>query len=389
MRAICWNGVNDVAVASVPEPRILSPHDAIVRVSLSSVCGSDLHLLHGYVPTMREGDILGHEFLGEVVETGAEVKRVQRGDRVVVSSIIGCGRCAYCQSELWSLCENSNPHHVVADRILGDTTAAIFGYSHAFGGFAGSHAEYVRVPFADHGAFKVPDGVRDESALFASDALSTGYMAADLCDIRPGHVVAVWGCGGVGQMAIESAYLLGAERVIAIDRVPDRLAMARAHGGAEVLSYAEVDVQEALREMTGGRGPDACIDAVGMEADGVGLQYAYDRVKQAFRLQTDRPLVVREAMLACRKGGTVSIAGVYAGFADKIPLGALMNKALIVRTGQQHGQRYIPRLLRLLQSGDLDPSYLLTHRMCLEDGPRGYRLFEERAEGCMRAVFAP
>ncbi|WP_437574073.1 zinc-dependent alcohol dehydrogenase [Sorangium sp. So ce887] len=389
MRAICWNGVNDVVVESVPEPRLLGPHDAIVRVSLSSVCGSDLHLLHGYVPTMKEGDILGHEFLGEVVETGAEVKRVQRGDRVVVASIIGCGRCAYCQSELWSLCENSNPHHVVADRVFGDTTAAIFGYSHAFGGVAGSHAEYVRVPFADHGAFKVPDGVRDESALFASDALSTGYMAAELCDIRPGQVVAVWGCGGVGQMAIKSAYLLGAERVIAIDRVPDRLAMAKAHGGAEVLSYAEVDVQEALREMTGGRGPDACIDAVGMEADGTGLQYAYDRVKQTFRLQNDRPLVVREAMLACRKGGTVSIVGVYSGFADKIPLGALMNKALIVRTGQQHGQRYIPRLLELMQRGDLDPSYLVTHRMCLDDGPRGYRLFDERAEGCMRAVFAP
>ncbi|WP_434041817.1 MULTISPECIES: zinc-dependent alcohol dehydrogenase [Sorangium] len=389
MRAICWNGVNDVVAESVPEPRILSPQDAIVRVSLSSVCGSDLHLLHGYVPTMKAGDILGHEFLGEVVETGADVKKVRRGDRVVVSSIIGCGQCVYCQSELWSLCDNSNPHHAVEDRVFGDTTAAIFGYSHAFGGFAGSHAEYVRVPFADHGAFKVPDGVRDESALFASDALTTGYMGAELCDIRPGHVVAVWGCGGVGQMAIKSAYLLGAERVIAIDRIPDRLAMAKAHGGADVLNRDEVDVLEALGEMTGGRGPDACIDAVGMEADGAGLQHAVDRVKQAIRLQNDRPLVLREAIMACRKGGTVSIIGVYSGFADKIPLGALMNKGLIVRTGQQHGPRYIPRMLDLMQRGGIDPSYLVTHRMCLDDGPRGYRLFEERAQGCMRAVFAP
>lgn len=389
MRAICWNGVNDVVVESVPEPRILSPHDAIVRVSLSSVCGSDLHLLHGYIPTMKEGDILGHEFLGEIVETGADVKKVRRGDRVVVSSIIGCGRCVYCQSELWSLCDNSNPHHAVTDRVFGDTTAAIFGYAHAFGGLAGSHAEYVRVPFADHVAFKVPDGVRDESALFASDALSTGYMAADLCDIRPGQVVAVWGCGGVGQMAIRSAYALGAERVIAIDRVADRLAMAKAYGGAEVLSYEDVDVLEALGELTGGRGPDACIDAVGMEAEGVGLQYAVDRVKQALRLQTDRPLVLREAIMACRKGGTVSIIGVYAGLADKIPLGALMNKGLTVRTGQQHGPRYIPRVLEHIRRGDIDPSYLATHRMCLDDGPRGYRLFEERTEGCMRAVFAP
>lgn len=389
MRAICWNGVNDIVVETVPEPRLLSPHDAILRVSLSSVCGSDLHLLHGYIPTMKRGDILGHEFIGEVVETGAAVKKLRRGDRVVVCSIIGCGRCAYCQSERWSLCDNSNPSHVVLDKVLGDTTAGIFAYSHAFGGFAGSHAEYVRVPYAEHGAFKVPDGVRDESALFASDALATGYMGADLCNIRPGHVVAVWGAGGVGQMAIRSAFLLGAERVIAMDRIPERLAMAKERGGAEILNPDEVNVLEALREMTGGRGPDACIDAVGMEAEGTGLQDVYDRVKQALRLQNDRPLVLREAILACRKGGTISIMGVYSGVADKIPLGALMNKALTLRTGQQHGQRYIPRLLDHIQRGDIDPSYLLTHRMCLDDGPRGYRLFEQRADGCVRAVFAP
>ncbi len=389
MRAICWNGVQDITVEQVPEPRILNPGDVILRVIMSSVCGSDLHLINGYVPTMQKGDILGHEFLGEVVETGPEVKKLKKGDRAVVSSIIGCGRCSFCQSDQWSLCDNSNPNHVVAEKAFGHATAGIFGYSHALGGFAGSHAEYVRVPFADFGAFKVPEGVRDESALFASDALPTGYMGADLCNIRPGDTVAVWGAGGVGQMAIQSAYLLGAERVIAIDRLPERLAMARDRGKAEVLDYTKVDIQEALTEMTGGRGPDHCIDAVGMEADGTGLGHAYDRVKQALRLTTDRPLVVREAILACRKGGTVSIIGVYAGLADKIPLGALMNKGLIIRTGQQHGQRYIPRLLEHLERGELDPSDLLTHRMSLDEGAHGYRIFAERKDGCMRSVFTP
>lgn len=389
MRAICWNGVQDITVEQVPEPRILNPGDVILRVIMSSVCGSDLHLINGYVPTMRKGDILGHEFLGEVVEAGPEVKRLKRGDRAVVASIMGCGRCSFCKSDQWSLCDNSNPNHVVAEKVFGQVTGGIFGYSHALGGFAGSHAEYVRVPFADFGAFKVPLGVRDECALFASDALPTGYMGAELCSIRPGDVVAVWGAGGVGQMAIRSAYLLGAERVIAIDRFPERLAMARDHGSAEVLDYTKVDIQEALKEMTGGRGPDHCIDAVGMEAEGEGLGYAYDRVKQALRLTTDRPLVVREAILACRKGGTVSILGAYVGFADKIPLGALMNKGLIIRTGQQHGQRYIPKLLEHMERGEIDPSYLLTHRMTLNEGARGYRIFAEREEGCVRTVFTP
>jgi threonine dehydrogenase-like Zn-dependent dehydrogenase len=389
MRAICWNGVNDVTVEQVPEPRILNPEDVILRVIMSSVCGSDLHLLHGYVPTMERGDILGHEFIGEVVEAGTAVKRLKRGDRAVVASIIGCGRCHFCKSDQWSHCDNSNPSHVVTKKLLGHVTAGIFAYSHAFGGFAGSHAEYVRVPFADFGAFKVPEGVRDESALFASDALPTGYMGADMCNIRSGDIVAVWGAGGVGQMAMRSAYLLGAERVIAIDRLPERLAMARDRSGAEVLDYTKVNVQEALDEMTGGRGPDHCIDAVGMEADGTGLVHAYDRVKQALRLTTDRPLVVREAILACRKGGTVSIIGVYGGLADKIPLGALMNKGLIIRTGQQHGQRYIPRLLEHLERGELDPSDLLTHRMSLDEGAHGYRIFADRKDGCIRAVFTP
>lgn len=389
MRALCWNGVNDLRVETVPDPRILAPHDAIVRVRMSSVCGSDLHLIDGYVPTMKKGDILGHEFIGEVVDVGPDVSKLEKGDRVVVCSIVGCGHCYYCEHGLWSLCDNSNPVHAVLDKAYGDTTAAIFGYSHAFGGVAGSHAEYVRVPFADQGAFKVPDGVPDERALFVSDALPTGYMGADMCGIRPGDVVAVWGAGGVGLMAILSAYLLGAERVIAIDRIPERLRLARERGRAEVLNYDEVDVHEALRDMTGGRGPDACIDAVGMEAHGSGLEYAYDRAKQAVRLETDRPFALRQAIMACRKGGTVSIVGAYGGFIDKFPLGAAMNKGLVFRMGQQHGQRYMPRLLEHIERGEIDPSFLATHRMRLEDGPRGYQIFKKKQDGCVRVVFTP
>jgi threonine dehydrogenase-like Zn-dependent dehydrogenase len=389
MRAICWNGVNDLRVETVKDPSILSPRDAIVRVRMSSVCGSDLHLIGGYIPAMRAGDILGHEFMGEVVEVGAEVRRLSRGDRVVVASLMGCGSCFYCQREEWSLCDNSNPSHALMDTLWGDTIAGVFGYSHATGGFAGSHAEYVRVPFADNTARRIPDGISDESAVFISDALPTGYMGADLCNIKHGDVVAVWGCGGVGQMAIKSAYLLGAERVIAIDRYPERLRLAEEKGGAEVLNYEEVDVREALREMTGGRGPDACIDAVGMEADANGVVNIYDRVKQALRLQTDRPHVLRQAILACRKGGTVSIMGVYMGFADKIPIGAAMNKALTLRMGQQFGQKYIPRLFEHVLRGEIDPSYLITHRLGLEDGPRGYQLFKSKEDACVRAVFTP
>ncbi|WP_437485189.1 zinc-dependent alcohol dehydrogenase [Sorangium sp. So ce1014] len=389
MRALCWNGVNDLRVETVPDPRILAPHDAVVRVRMSSVCGSDLHLIDGFVPTMKKGDILGHEFVGEVVDVGPDVSKLKKGDRVVVCSIVGCGHCFYCEHELWSLCDNSNPSHAVLDKAFGDTTAAIFGCSHAFGGIAGSHAEYVRVPFADQGAFKVPEAVPDDRAVFAADALPTGYMAADMCGIRPGDVIAIWGAGGVGQMAILSAYLLGAERVIAIDRLPDRLRLASERGRAEVLNCDEVDVREALRDMTGGRGPDACIDAVGMEAHGRGLEYAYDRVKQAMRLETDRPFVLREAIMACRKGGTVSIVGVYGGLIDKFPIGAAMNKGLVFRMGQQHGQRYIPRLLEHLERGEIDPSFLVTHPMSLEEGPRGYKLFKKKQDGCMRVVFTP
>ncbi|WP_437664611.1 zinc-dependent alcohol dehydrogenase [Sorangium sp. So ce1182] len=389
MRALCYHGVNDLRVETVKDPEILRPGDAIVRVRMSSVCGSDLHLIGGYVPTMQRGDILGHEFLGEIVETGADVKRLSRGDRVIVCSLIGCGHCDYCKRDLWSLCDNSNPNHAMMDALLGDTIAGVFGYSHMTGGYAGSHAEYVRVPYADHNAFKVPEGIPDESAVFASDALPTGFMGADLCNIKPGDVVAVWGCGGVGQMAIRSAYVLGASRVIAIDRYPERLRLAREKGGAEVLNYEEVHVNEALREMTAGRGPDACIDAVGMEADSTGITDVYDRVKQSLRVQLDRPAVLRQAIHACRKGGTVAVMGVYFGLIDKFPMGVLMNKALTLRSGQQHGQRYVPRLFELIERGEIDPSYLLTHRLSLEEGPRGYKVFKSKEEACMRVVFSP
>lgn len=389
MKALCWNGTNDLSVETVPDPGIINPHDAIVKVTMSSVCGSDLHLLGGYVPAMRAGDIIGHEFIGEVIETGPEVKKLKRGDRVVVGSIIGCGGCQYCKTGSWSLCDNTNPNAFLLENVYGYSTAGIYGYSHAFGGYAGSHANFIRVPFADNGAFVVPEGIPDEKVVFASDAFPTGYMAADMAGIEPGDIVAVWGCGGVGLMAIESAFLLGAERVIAIDHIPERLSLAEAHAGAEVLNYEEVDIQEALKEMTGGRGPDRCIDAVGMEADGTGISYAYDRVKQALRLETDRATVLRQAIVACRKGGTLSVVGVYGGLIDKFPMGAAMNKGLTIKMGQMHAQKYIPRLLEHVQRGDVDPSYMLTHRWPLEKGPEGYQMFKKKKDNCVRVVFTP
>lgn len=389
MRALCWNGVNTLSVETVPDPVIVNPHDAIMRVILTTTCGSDLHFIDGYIPTMRKGDVIGHEFMGEVVEVGRDVKRVKKGDRVVVPSFICCGNCWYCKNDLWSLCDNTNPNAEIQEPLLGYPTAGIYGYTHAFGGYAGSHAQYVRVPHADQDCFAIPDGVRDEQALFCSDAAPTGYMGADFCDIKPGDTVAVWGCGGVGLMAQRSAFLLGAERVIAIDRLPERLQMARDQIGSETIDYTAVDsVVDVLKEMTGGRGPDACIDAVGMEAHGVGVQYAYDRVKQALHLHTDRGEALRQAMMACRKGGTLSILGVY-GVMDKFPVGVLMNKGLTVRTAQQHGQKYVRRLLEHVAKGELDPSILATHRFSLEDAPRGYDMFKHKTDGCVRAVFAP
>ncbi|MEW9547344.1 zinc-dependent alcohol dehydrogenase [Nonomuraea sp. NPDC050783] len=388
MRALCWTGVNELAVEDVAEPSILNRQDAVVKVTASSVCGSDLHLLDGYVPTMMAGDVLGHEFVGEIVETGPDVRERRVGERVAVCSIIGCGRCQYCRQGLWSLCDNSNPDPGFLEKLNGHATAGIFGYSHAMGGFAGSHAEYVRVPYADVNAFPVPDNVPDSSAVFASDAVPTGWMGADLGEVGPGDVVAVWGCGGVGQMAALAAKVMGAERVIAIDRFPERLAMAAALG-AETLDYEQVDVLDALKELTGGRGPDVCIEAVGMESHGTGAQYAYDRAKQALRLQTDRGLSLRQAIHACRKGGIVSVLGVFIGLVDKFPMGAVMNKGLTLRGAQQHGHRYIPMILDRMSKGEIDASPLLTHPMTLEDGPKGYAMFKNKEDGCVRAVFQP
>ena len=389
MRALYWNGVNDLRVGTVKDPEIVNPHDVILKVRLSTTCGSDLHFIDGYLPSMKAGDIIGHEFMGEVVDVGPEVRTVKRGDRVVVPSFISCGACWFCEQKLYSLCDNTHPKPELQEPLFGFPTAGIYGYTHAFGGYAGAHAEYVRVPHADVGCFHVPDGVSDETALFLSDAAPTGFMGADFCNIQPGDTVAVWGCGGVGLMAQRSAFLLGAERVIGIDRFPERLRMAREHAGSEKLDYTAVQsVPDALKEMTGGRGPDACIDAVGMEAHGTWLQYAYDRVKQGLYMQTDRGQALREITQACRKGGTLSVLGVY-GSIDKFPMGVLVNKGLTLRTAQQHGQAYLPRLLEYAQRGELDPSYLATHRMSLEDGPRGYAMFKHKTDGCVRAVFAP
>lgn len=382
-------GVGKLEVQTVPDPEIVNPHDAILKVRLTTTCGSDLHLLGGYIPTMREGDVIGHEYMGEVVEAGRDVKSLNPGDRVVVPSFIGCGSCWYCDHDLWSLCDNTNPKPDLQEPILGYPTGGIPGYTHAFGGYAGSHAEYIRVPHADVNCFRVPDGITDEQALFLSDAVPTGYMGADFCNIQPGDTVAVWGCGAVGLMAQRSALLMGAERVIGIDRLPERLALARDRVGAETIDYSQSGgVLEQLREMTGGRGPDACIEAVGMEAHGTGPQYIYDRVKQALRLQTDRGSALREAAMACRKAGTLSIVGVY-GLMDKFPLGVIINKGLTVRAALQYGQRYMPRMLEHVQEGELDPSIMLTHRMSLEEGPRGYEIFKNKEDGCVRAAFAP
>ncbi len=388
MRALCWNGANDLRVETVPDPNIVNPRDVILKVTMSTTCGSDLHLIDGYIPTMRAGDIMGHEFMGEIVEVGPAVKKVKKGQRVVVPSFICCGHCFYCQNDLWSLCDNTNPNHEMQEPLFGYPTAGIYGYTHAFGGYAGSHAQYIRVPHADVDCFPVPDGVTDEQAVFISDAGPTGFMGADLCSIKPGDVVAVWGAGGVGLMAMQGAYLMGAERVIAIDRLPERLKMAKEHAKAEVLDYTKVDVLEALKEMTGGRGPDCCIEAVGMEAHGPGLEYAYDRVKQALFLETDRGEALRQAILCCRKGGIVSVLGVF-GLMDKFPMGVIMNKGLTLRSSQQHGQKYVPRLLDHVVKGELDPSYLVTQRFSLEEGPRGYEMFKNKEEGCVRVVFTP
>jgi len=389
MKALCWYGTDDVRIARVPDPKILNPRDVIVRVSLTAICGSDLHLLDGFIPTMQRGDILGHEFMGEVVEVGRDHTKLKVGDRVVVPFTIACGRCFFCDRQLWSACDNSNPNAWMTEKLYGASPSGLLGYSHMMGGYAGGQAEYVRVPFADVGPIKVPPQLQDEQVLFISDIFPTGYMAAENCNIQPGDTVAVWGCGPVGQFAIKSAWMLGAGRVIGIDRQPERLRMAADQGKADVLDYEQVDVFEALKDMTGGHGPDACIDAVGMEAHGTTLDYYYDKAKTAVFMATDRISALRQAIFACRKGGTVSIPGVYGGFLDKVPLGAAFNKGLTIKMGQTHMMRYMAPLLERIVKGDIDPSFVITHRLHLDEAPKAYKMFRDKRDECIKVVMKP
>jgi threonine dehydrogenase-like Zn-dependent dehydrogenase len=388
MRALCWYGTDDVRVARVPEPEILNPRDAIIKVTLTAICGSDLHLLDGFIPTMRSGDILGHEFMGEVVEVGRDTTKLKKGDRVVVPFTIACGRCFFCDRQLWSACDNSNPNAWMAEKLYGFSSSGLFGYSHMMGGYAGGQAEYVRVPFADVGPIKVPPELSDEQVLFLSDIFPTGYMAAENCGIQPGDTVAVWGCGPVGQFAIQSAWMLGAGRVIAIDREPERLRMAVEKGKAETISYEHQDVFEALRDMTG-HGPDACIDAVGLEAHGTTLDYYYDKARTATFMATDRITALRQAINACRKGGTVSIPGVYGGFLDKLPFGAAFHKGLTLKMGQTHMMRYMAPLLDRVAKNEIDPSFVITHRLRLDDAPQAYRMLRDKSDDCIKVVMRP
>jgi threonine dehydrogenase-like Zn-dependent dehydrogenase len=389
MKALVWHGKNDVRIERVPDPKILNPRDAIVRITSSAICGSDLHLLDGVIPTMQTGDVLGHEFMGEVVEVGPGNTSLKAGDRVVVPFTIACGRCFFCKSQLWSLCDNSNPNAWMAEKLYGYSGSGLFGYSHLTGGYAGGQAQFARVPFADVGPLKIPDGIPDEKVLFLSDILPTGYMAAENCEIKPGDVIAIWGCGPVGQMAIKSAWLLGAERVIAIDTVPERLRMAADSGLAEVINYEQEDVFERLKTMTGGRGPDACIDAVGLEAHGATFDAYLDEVKMSAFLATDRPSALRQAIQACRKGGIVSIPGVYGGYLDKIPFGAAFQKGLTFKMGQTHMMRYMRPLLDRIRDGELDPSSVITHRVTLDEAPNAYKIFRDKEDGCIKVVLKP
>ena len=386
MKAICWFGKNDVRVENVPDPEIINPRDAIIKVSLTSICGSDLHLYDGLIPTMESGDILGHEFMGEVVEVGHQVDNLSAGDRVVVPFPIACGNCHYCHTDLHALCDNSNPNAWMAEKAFGYSPAGIFGYSHLFGGYAGGQAEYVRVPFADVGPMKVPEKLSDEEVLFLTDIFPTGYQAAHVADIKPGATVAVWGCGPVGLFAIKSAYMLGAERVVAIDHVPDRLARARRDCGAEVLNFEDDSVLAALKEMTGGRGPDVCIEAVGMEAHGGGMVDWYDKAKQTLRLETGRPHALRQAILACAKGGTVVIPGVFGGVIDKLPMGAAFNKGLTFKMGQTNVHAYLGPLLERIENDDIDPTFVISHRVPLVEGPAAYSMFQNKEDNVLKVI---
>ena len=389
MKANCWMGVNRVEVRDVPDPTILNKQDAIVRITSTAICGSDLHLYDGYIPTMEKGDILGHEFMGEVVEVGPEVKKLRVGDRVVVPFPIACGACLMCERGLFAACENSNPNAAMAEKLFGHPCAGIFGYSHLTGGFAGGQAEYARVPFADVGPIKIESDLTDEQVLFLSDILPTGYMGAEFCDIEPGDVVAVWGAGPVGLFAMVSAHLLGASRVIAVDRFEYRLRMAREKAGAETINYDQADVNEALKELTGGRGPDACIDAVGMEAHhGFAPLEAYDKVKQLTRLETERAHALRQAITCCRSGGIVSVIGVYGGMVDKFPMGAVVNRGLTIRAGQCHVHRYMKPLLERIEKGEIDPTFVITHRLPLDQAAHGYQIFKKKQEDCVKVVLS-
>jgi threonine dehydrogenase-like Zn-dependent dehydrogenase len=391
MKAVCWMGPNKMSVETVPDPKILNPRDAIVRISSTCICGSDLHLFNGYMPTMEQGDIMGHEFMGEVVEVGPGVKaeKLKVGDRIVVPFTIACGNCYFCQRELWSLCDNSNPNYWIAEKMMGYSPSGLFGYTHMLGGYAGGQAQYARVPYADVCSLRVPESVPDSQAVFLSDIFPTGYYGALCCEIQKGDTIAIWGCGPVAQFAIRSCFLLGAERVIAIDRFDYRLRMAE-QGGAETINYTKVDdVVSTLKEMTGNLGPDACIDAVGMEAHGANLLYFADKAKQVMRLENDRPIALRQAIQACRKGGHVSVPGVYSGFIDNVPMGAFMNKALTMKTGQTHMMRYMKPLLERIEKGEIDPSFVTTHRVPIDSAPTMYEVFNNKKDDCMKVVLDP
>ncbi len=391
MKAVCWMGKEKMSVENVPDPQILNPRDAIVRITRTAICGSDLHLYGGFIPTMEQGDIVGHEFMGEVVEVGSGINRekLKVGDRVVVPFTIACGKCFFCEQQLWSCCDNSNPNYWVAEKLMGSSPSGLFGYSHMTGGYAGGQAQYARVPFADVGPMKVPDGIPDDKLLFLTDIFPTGYMGAENCNIKPGDTVAIWGAGPVAQFAIRSCFMLGAERVIAIDRFEYRLQMAR-DGGAETINYEQVDsVLETLKDMTAGIGPDSVMDAVGMEAHSDSALYYVDRAKQALMIETERPIALREAILACRKGGTVSVPGVYGGFADTVPMGAFMNKALTMKTGQTHMMRYMKPLLDRIQNDEIDPSFVISHRVPIDKAPEMYQVFRDKKDHCTKVVLDP
>jgi len=389
MKAACWHGKRQVDVIDVPDPKIINPRDAIVKVTSTAICGSDLHLYNGYIPTMESGDILGHEFMGEIVELGSEVHNLDIGDRVVVPFTISCGKCFFCERELWSLCDNSNPNASMAEKIFGFSGSGLFGFSHLFGGYAGGQAEFVRVPFADTGAFKIPSGLFDEQVLFLSDILPTAYMAVENCNIRRGDTVAVWGCGPVGLLALQCARMLGAERVVGIDHVPARLHLAAERAHAETINFDKVDVFETLEQMTHGRGPDACIDAVGLEAHGTSLDAIYDQVKAAAFMVTDRAHALRQAINCCRKGGTVSIPGVYAGVVDKVPIGTAFAKGLTLKMGQTHVHKYLAPLLERIQSGDIDPTFIISHRLPLSEAGTAYARFNNEKDEFIKVVLKP